>query len=69
MVVNPLVGIAGDALQSCVIASAVDPPDEFVAATGNAWTYTEINSLQIGYRSTSSNVRVHQLCAEVLVQI
>jgi hypothetical protein len=37
-------------------------------ATGIAWSDSEINSLQIGYRSTSSNVRVHQLCAEVLVQ-
>lgn len=38
-------------------------------ATGNAWTDTEIDSVQIGYRSLTSNVRVHQACAEVLVQL
>ena len=38
-------------------------------ATGNAWTDAEINSLQIGIKSTSSNVRLHQMVAEVLVKI
>lgn len=36
-------------------------------ATGNAWTDADINSLQIGVKSATDIVRVHQLCAEVLV--
>lgn len=39
-------------------------------ATGNAWTDSEINSVQIGYRSvTGGGVRVFQCCAEILVSL
>lgn len=38
-------------------------------ATGVAWTDSDINSLQIGYKSVTGNVAIADACAKVLVQV